>query len=314
VVSASISANTPLNGVTWTDQVAINGQMTTETVHLNLAGPRYFETMGTPLVVGRDFGQGDRAGTPATAIVNEAFVRKYLSGSSPLGQRLTITIPSSAIAEIVGVVASTVARNLREEAPPFVYLPYFQYGDQITSGTFEIRVQGSLTLTAAGSDWAATSTFSNFILTPGQTYYLQVEAINYGGPGALIGQFDLSDTGFQFANGSQAILTDATNWLAIYNNANSNPNAQQPWAKPTGSVDNVGTNGVGPWGTRPGINGNADWIDGAILGLSDCQNCTVDFSTPITSNSSAAPEPGTLGLLGGALTGFLTLVRRRVMR
>jgi predicted permease len=153
VTSASISANTPLNGVTWTDPVAINGQMTAESVHLNLAGPRYFETMGTPLVLGRDFGQADRAGAPATAIVNEAFVRKYLSGggsgSSPLGQRLTITIPASATAQIVGVVASTVARNLREEAPPFVYLPYFQYGDQITSGTFEIRAQGSLTRTAA---------------------------------------------------------------------------------------------------------------------------------------------------------------------
>ena len=67
-------------------------------------------------------------------------------------------------------------------------------------------------------------------------------------------------------------------------------------------------------GAVSGIDGNADWIDATILGLSDCQNCTVDFSTPITSDSSAAPEPGTLGLLGGALTGFLTLVRRRVMR
>jgi predicted permease len=157
VVSASISVNTPLNGVTWTDPIAINGQMTTETVHLNLAGPRYFETMGTPLVLGRDFGQGDHAGAPATAIVNEAFVRKYLSdggsggnpGLSPLGQRLTITTPASATAAIVGVVASTVARNLREDAQPFVYLPYFQYGDQITSGTFEIRAQGSLARTAA---------------------------------------------------------------------------------------------------------------------------------------------------------------------
>ena len=170
------------------------------------------------------------------------------------------------------------------------------------------------TLVASGNDWGTTATLSDYSLTPGQTYYLQVEAINYGGPGAFIGQFDLSDTDFQFANGSQAILTDTTDWLAIYNNANSDPNAQQPWVTPTGSVYSVGTNGVGPWGTRPGINGNADWIDATILGLSDCQNCTVDFSTPITSNSSAAPEPGTLGLLGGALTGFLALVRRRVMR
>jgi MSHA biogenesis protein MshQ len=170
------------------------------------------------------------------------------------------------------------------------------------------------TLVAQGGNWGATSTFSNFILTPGQTYYLQVEAINYGGPGALIGQFDLSDTGFQFANGSQTMLTDTTDWLAVYNNANSDPNAQQPWVTPTGSVYSLGTNGVGPWGTVSGIDGNADWIDATVLGLSDCQFCTVDFSTPITSDSSTAPEPGTLGLLGGALTGFLALARRRVIR
>ena len=170
------------------------------------------------------------------------------------------------------------------------------------------------TLVAEGNNWGSTFTFSNYILTPGQTYYLQVEAINYGSVGALIGEFHLSDTGFQFANGSQTILTDATDWLATYNDANSNPNAQQPWVTPTGSVYSVGTNGVGPWGARPGINGNADWIDATVMGLSDCQDCTVDFSTPITSDSSAAPEPGTLGLLGGALMGLLTLARRRAMR
>jgi hypothetical protein len=167
------------------------------------------------------------------------------------------------------------------------------------------------TLVAEGNSWGTTFTFSNFILTPGQTYYLQVEAINYGGEGALIGQFDLSDTGFQFANGSQTILTNTTNWLATYNDANSNPSAQQPWVTPTGSVYSDGTNGVGPWGARSGIGGAADWIDATTQGLSACGNCTVDFSTPITS---AAPEPGTLGLLGGALTGLLALVRRRVIR
>jgi hypothetical protein len=163
------------------------------------------------------------------------------------------------------------------------------------------------TLVASGNDWGTTFTLSDYSLTPGQTYYLQVEAINYGGPGALIGQFDLSDSGFQFANSSQEILTDATNWLAIYNNANSDPAAQQPWVTPTGSVYSVGTNGVGPWGTRSGIDGSADWIDATTLGLGDCGNCTVDFSTQITSNSSAAPEPGTLGLFGGALTGFFNV-------
>lgn len=167
------------------------------------------------------------------------------------------------------------------------------------------------TLVAQGNDWGTTFSFSNFVLTPGQTYYLQIEAINYGGPGAFIGQFTLNDSGFQFANGTQALLTDTTHWLAIYNDSNSDPSASQSWVTPTGGVTSAGTNGVGPWGTRSGIGASADWIDAASNGLSSCQYCTVDFSTPITSNSpgSGVPEPGTLGLFVAALTGA-GLIRR----
>src|SRR5689334_19905777 len=58
------------------------------------------------------------------------------------------------------------------------------------------------TLVAQGNDWGSTFSFSNFELTAGQAYYLHIEAINYGGPGAIIGQFTLNDTAFQFANGT----------------------------------------------------------------------------------------------------------------
>ncbi|HTX37219.1 MAG TPA: FtsX-like permease family protein, partial [Bryobacteraceae bacterium] len=149
VVSASISVNTPLNGGVWSDSVSLNGQATPESVHLNLVGPRYFETLGTPLVLGRDFGQADRAGAPATAIVNEAFVRKYLPEGSPLGHQLSVRVAAPTTAVIVGVVKSTVAFSLREQTPPFVYLPYFQYGNEITNATYEIHVAGSLARTSA---------------------------------------------------------------------------------------------------------------------------------------------------------------------
>ena len=149
VISASVSVYTPLNGGDWSDSVAINGQMTPESVHLNLTGPRYFETLGTPVVLGRDFVDADRAGAPYTAVVNEAFVRKYFPDGHPLGQQIAIAFPARATLEVVGVVKSTVAQSLREEAPPFLYLSYFQFEDQIASSTFEIRVQGQLASTAA---------------------------------------------------------------------------------------------------------------------------------------------------------------------
>ena len=168
------------------------------------------------------------------------------------------------------------------------------------------------TLVAQGNNWPTVFNFNNFALSSGQTHYLQIEAINYGGPGAFIGQFSLDDTGFQFSNGTQSLLTaNTTDWLSIYNNGNSDPTLQQPWVTPTESVVSLGTNGVAPWGTMSGLDSNAQWIDGSNNGLSTCQSCTVDFSTVITSNSSSAPEPGTYGLLLSACAaGLLTRLKQ----
>ncbi len=194
--------------------------------------------------------------------------------------------------------ASTISGSLTADNAFFAYIS--------TSNS----VRG--TLVASGNDWGQPFPLSTFSLTAGQTYYLQIEAINYGGPGAIIGDFTLSDAGFHFSNGTQHLLTDTTNWLASYNDSNNSPSAQQPWVTPTGGVTSQGANGVGPWGNKSGISASALWIDGTTNGLSVCQNCTVDFSTTITSNRPTVPEPATFGYLGSALAGLcLTRFRRR---
>ncbi len=196
---------------------------------------------------------------------------------------------------VVGARATTVSGALTTDNAFFAYV---SASDSIVGS-----------LVAQGNNWGNTFTFSNFALTPGQTYYLHIEAINYGGPGAFIGQFTLSDTGFHFSNGSQTLLTDTTHWTEIYNDSNNNPNNQQPWVTPTDGVISLGANGVGPWGTRSGISNSALWIDGSTNGLSICGNCTVDFSAPIFS-ASAVPEPETLGLFTWAVAA-LGLYRMR---
>jgi hypothetical protein len=163
------------------------------------------------------------------------------------------------------------------------------------------------TLLTQGNSWSTTFSFTNIALTPGQTYYVQIEAINYGGPGAFLGQFTLSGSGFHFSNGTQSLLTNTSNWQAVYNDSNSNPNLQQPWVTPSGGVISSGSNGVSPWGSRSGISASAQWIDGATNGLSACGNCTVDFSTTITA---ATPEPGNFAMLAGVLGAAALRVRR----
>src|SRR5207244_8164079 len=86
VASASLSSNTPLSGGIWSEPVSINGQPPTrESSHFNSVGPRFFESMGTALVLGRDFSERDGPSSGAVAIVNQAFARLYFGEEHPLG-------------------------------------------------------------------------------------------------------------------------------------------------------------------------------------------------------------------------------------
>ena len=54
-------------------------------------GPRFFETIGRPIIAGRDFQEGDRIGSVRTVIVNESFARLFQRQTglgSPLGARV----------------------------------------------------------------------------------------------------------------------------------------------------------------------------------------------------------------------------------
>jgi hypothetical protein len=54
-------------------------------------GPRFFETIGRPIVAGRDFQEGDRTGSARTVVVNEGFARLFQRSTgqgSPIGARV----------------------------------------------------------------------------------------------------------------------------------------------------------------------------------------------------------------------------------
>jgi len=87
--------------------------------------PGFFRTLGTPLLAGRDFTEGDREGAPQVVIVNEAFSKKYCQGNA-LGRKIAWgsgkVVPN---VEIVGVVKN-VRKGLRDEAAPDIYIPHGQ--------------------------------------------------------------------------------------------------------------------------------------------------------------------------------------------
>ena len=139
VRSASVSTTRLLTGGGWsTGIVGIgDGPMVRlraagrPSLWLNATTPGWFETMGTPLRSGRDFTDADRVGSGRVAIVNEAFVRQYLSGGQPLGQRVRpgfdpLGFEANTPHDIVGVVADAVYATPRDGMLPTMYVPLAQ--------------------------------------------------------------------------------------------------------------------------------------------------------------------------------------------
>jgi predicted permease len=95
----------------------------TET-NTNIVDLNFFNTMGIPIVTGRDFNAQDREGSPPVVIVNEEVARRYYGGNA-LGKRLKMG-SDGPLREIVGVARTAKYRNLREQPLPFIYIPLGQ--------------------------------------------------------------------------------------------------------------------------------------------------------------------------------------------
>ena len=93
-------------------------------VYVDLVAPKYFETMGTPLLAGRDFTFQDRQGAPKVVMINQTMARYYFGDTKPIGRH--VQLANHEAAEIVGVVGDAKYLSLREKTPRTVYLPCFQ--------------------------------------------------------------------------------------------------------------------------------------------------------------------------------------------
>jgi putative ABC transport system permease protein len=126
VTAVSAGVVTPLEGGGMSQSMTVNGVSSgLEEVYFNIIAPRYFDVLGTPLIAGREFTASDDERAPAVGIVNAAFVRKYLTEGSPLGQHVKMSGATREM-EIVGVVKDAAYETLRAPAPPTVYASYLQ--------------------------------------------------------------------------------------------------------------------------------------------------------------------------------------------
>jgi predicted permease len=126
--NAATTTNVPLSGGSWTHGIHIGAMEGSS--KFTWVSPTYFQTMGIPLITGRGFSENDSSVSPRVAIVNETFVRTYLSGIKPLGQTMrTMEEPSypSTVFEVVGIIPDTKYNSLRGETPPMAFVPAAQF-------------------------------------------------------------------------------------------------------------------------------------------------------------------------------------------
>lgn len=95
----------------------------------------YFETVGIPVLQGRDFTDFDDEKSPRVVIVNETLAHKYWPGASPLGKRILVRNRSAAkgqppgeFYEVIGMVRNVIYDSLDERSEPYIYYSYAQKG------------------------------------------------------------------------------------------------------------------------------------------------------------------------------------------
>ncbi len=127
----------PMDGNNSSEDVYIEGQpVPPPGSNVNLASwvrvsPSYFATIGTQLLEGRAFTDSDNRNAPPVAIVDEAFVKKYLHGKNPIGAHFSDWDPAHpGMYTIVGVVEDAQywpPTDPQEQGHPMYFLPSWQW-------------------------------------------------------------------------------------------------------------------------------------------------------------------------------------------
>ena len=144
-VAAEVAALPQVEGVAWSENRLLRGAVWQRSVYVegsteplvlggraahrtNVVSPGFFEVVGIPLLMGRDFAAEPRPDGPPVAIVNRTFAETAWPGADPLGKRFRFDSASDGEPmAVVAVVADAKYRHVEEAAQCFVYLPMEQH-------------------------------------------------------------------------------------------------------------------------------------------------------------------------------------------
>jgi macrolide transport system ATP-binding/permease protein len=134
----------------------------------------YFETLGIPIVEGRNFITADTPQSPKVAIVNETMARKYWPNDTAIGKRFRTRTYTGPEYTIVGVTADYKVSTVGESPTPYIHYAVSQQpssGEEIVART---KGDAGALVTAIRRELAAME--PNIVFLDSQTMDAQVGA------------------------------------------------------------------------------------------------------------------------------------------
>jgi predicted permease len=149
VRSATYSNNGLFGGSDNGDQITVEGYTATgrddRGSRYDAVGPKYFSTMGIPVLLGREITEQDRPGGQMVCVINETFAKRFFAGRHPIGLHITQEYADQRKTyEVIGVVRDSRQNRLRGDIEHRFYTPVSQPATAIDGVTFIIRPRGEV--------------------------------------------------------------------------------------------------------------------------------------------------------------------------
>jgi predicted permease len=132
VKSVGLALYSPLEGDNWGEQVYVEGRPAPRPEENNNSSwdrvsPRFFETIGQPVLRGRGFTEQDTATSRMVAVVNQAFIKKFFPKEDPIGRHFgAFDQKYAGHFEIVGIVADAKYTEPRDPVRSMYFRPLTQ--------------------------------------------------------------------------------------------------------------------------------------------------------------------------------------------
>ena len=151
VAAAATSNRSPVSGSSSNDEIlSLAGEASRRDAWEDYVSPGYFETIENTMIMGRDFNAGDSATSPKVAIVNQAFVKRFLNGvQNPIGKQFRVWNDAGKPPRyytVVGEVKDSVYNDMHDQMWAVMYFPRTQIMPPFSypGATLLIRSRGEM--------------------------------------------------------------------------------------------------------------------------------------------------------------------------